>query len=132
MNRSERIVNLDRQLEKLKKRNRQAESVLRIPKQRLEHAEAVRERKLETRRKILIGKAVLHDIEDDPVLRAWYFTRCHGHLADNRERKLFHDLTFDNGDAPQHRLSVTSPFRGFLDRLSSLTSYFHRQRNTPS
>ncbi len=69
MNRSERIISLEHQLKKLKQRNRQAEKALQIRKDRLQYAESVRERKLQTRRQIMIGHAVLHAIETDPYLR---------------------------------------------------------------
>lgn len=97
MNRSERIISLDHQLKKLKQRNRQAEKALQIRKDRLQYAESVRERKLQTRRQIMIGHAVLHAIETDPYLREWFFTRFPDHLTNDRDRSLF---DFSPLDAP--------------------------------
>lgn len=121
MNRIERIAALDQQLANMKERNRRAETVLRNRKQRLENAESARERKLETRRKILIGQAVLHEIHDNPLLHDWFFTRFHLHLVSERERKLFQDFGIDNHADPDPEPPAPFPLRRLVNLLSSLS-----------
>ncbi len=99
MKRPEKIVQLDRQLADLKERNRRAEQVLSNRRQRLENAERTHQRKLDTRRKILIGAAVIAEAETDPELRKWLTQDFPAHLTHDRERALFGLPPLDEADA---------------------------------
>ena len=120
MNRSERIISLQQQLDKLKERNRQAEKALQIRKKRLQYAQSVRERKLQTRRKILIGNAFLNDIETDPNLRKWFFTRFPLHLTNDRDHSLF-DFSPPDASSTDSEPSTTSVADRLFPRLSNLS-----------
>lgn len=123
---------LERKIADLKERTRKAETILKNRLQLRDNRELTKQRKLETRRKILIGKAVLVDIEHDPQLKDWFYSRFPEHLTNERDRKLFPDLTFHDNAAHSPRPSVTAQLRHWLSGLSSLTRYFPRHRNAPS
>ena len=64
---------LERKIADLKERTRKAETILKNRLQLRDKRELTKQRKLETCRKILIGKAVLVDIEHDPQLKDWFY-----------------------------------------------------------
>ncbi|MCY4588948.1 MAG: hypothetical protein OXB98_23230 [Bryobacterales bacterium] len=120
---------LERQIATLKERTRKAETILKIRRQRRENRELTKQRKLETRRKILTGKAVLIAIEHNPQLKDWFYTQFPKHLTNDRDRKLFQELTFNDNAAQSPRPSRLSQLRQSLSRLSSLTRFLPRHRN---
>ena len=121
MNRADQIANLERQLADLKKKNRQSEAALLMRKKRLEHAESVQQRKLETRRKILIGEAFLRDMQSDPNLHDWFYNRFLTHHVNDRCRHLFRDFLAAGKAADKPNRSLFSQLPHWLDRIASLT-----------
>ena len=89
MKRLERIADLDTRLDQLRERNRKAEAQLKARKQRLQSAERSRERKLRTRRLILMGSYMEHLADRDPEARARLHRGLDGFLARDRDRELF-------------------------------------------
>jgi hypothetical protein len=75
-------------LEKLKQRKAKLDAEI----ARAEKAERERQRSHETRRKILVGAAVLAEIEAEPSLRGVVQDILRRRLTQERDRALFPDL----------------------------------------
>ena len=87
--RVEKIADLEDRLDRLRERNRKAEAQLKARKARLESAERARERRLRTRRLILMGSYMEHLADRDPDARARLQRGLDGFLARDRDRELF-------------------------------------------
>ena len=86
--RAERIAELEQRLSDLQARNRKRESQLRAKKGRLEAAERTRERKRDTRWKILIGGTVLARARLDPAAADRLDRMMDEVLTEPRDREL--------------------------------------------
>ena len=132
MTHANRIASLNQQLETLKERYNRSAAILRVRKQRLLNKEAIQERKRETRRLILIGQSVLDSLENNPLLRQWYFTSFPKHIINERERKLFPEIDFSCAPDHESQPPRTSLFMRCHAALLSLTNNILRWRKVSS
>ena len=128
----DRIEDMDRQLQELKQRNRKSEQVLRIRNRRLRNAVDAKQRKLNTRRNILIGNAVLLDAQHDPQLREWLLVHFINQLKNERDRKLFDNFSLRFSDSPEPRRSFKSQLLHWFQRLTTRTKSLLRTWELPS
>ena len=89
MTRAERIESMERQLNDLKEANRAREARLLARKQRLEASERARNRRLDTRRRILAGSWILHEAGKSGAAADRLRRGLDGFLATARDRELF-------------------------------------------
>lgn len=89
MKRTERIASLNQQITELKERTRAAEKILRNRRQRLENAERTKERKRDTRRKVLTGAAIITAAKTDPQLNKLLDQARDRYLTKSHDRALF-------------------------------------------
>lgn len=87
--RVEKIADLEDRLERLRERNRRAEAQLKARKARLESAERARDRRLRTRRLILMGSYMEHIADRDPEAQERLRRGLDGFLLRDRDRELF-------------------------------------------
>lgn len=118
MKRTERIAALNQQITDLKERTRAAEQILRNRRQRLENAERVKERKRDTRRKVLTGAAVITAAKTNPQLAKLLDQARDRHLTRPRDRALFDlpPLTAPPS-VPSAEASPGDPIPGFKPEL---------------
>ncbi|MCY4585577.1 MAG: hypothetical protein OXB98_06010 [Bryobacterales bacterium] len=103
----QRIDELQQRRQKLEKEVKKRRAKLQADLRRASKRISERERKLETRRKILTGKAFLIAIEHDPQLRDWYYSEFPKHLTNDRDRALF-DLPPLDPDKPTSSSDATA------------------------
>ena len=73
------------QLEKLEQKQAQLKAKIQLIRNR----EATKQRKIDTRKKILAGSAVLDSVKKDPAAQAKLTQLLDGFLTADRDRKLF-------------------------------------------
>ena len=119
MKRTERIAALNQQIDALKQRTRRSEQILRNRRQRLENAERTKKRKLDTRRKVLTGAAVIAAAKTNPILAKLLDQARDRHLTSPRDRALFGLPAIDKSRTPSAAPSGSrdDPIPGFQPQL---------------
>ena len=100
MTQEERLQEKERQLEDLKERNRKAEEVLRIRNRRLRNAVDAKKKKMDTRRKILTGAAVMEAAKTSPEFSRLIRHARQRHLTRKSDRAVFGLPPLDNLGEP--------------------------------
>ena len=86
------IRNIEQRIEQLETRQKQDKALL----ARLKARQAQAERKLDTRRKILVGAVVLRKAQSDPAIAAQLTRWLEEGLTASRDRALFPGLSSDS------------------------------------
>lgn len=96
----EQLSQLERQRQELETETAARRAKLHDQRRRVRARIAARERKLDTRRKILIGTAVIAEAETNPELRKWLTQDFPARLTRDRDRALFDLPPLDEAVAP--------------------------------
>ena len=89
MNRTPSDAALERKIADLKERTRKAETILKNRRQLRENRDLTKQRKIETRRYILTGKAMTALADAHPQIDALVHFALNRHLTNKRDRALF-------------------------------------------
>ena len=131
MNRTPSDAALERKIADLKERTRKAETILKNRRQLRENRDLTKQRKIETRRYILTGKAITALADAHPQIDALVHFALNRHLTNKRDRALFDLPPLDaakpaSGSSPHlwRRTKHSLAAQPFLDQRQHDPAFF--------